>query len=796
MNSLLDWVFALDGLGFGAEGVRVGFARPLPGWAWLLLVLAAAAMAWWSYRRLIGVRWARAGLGVARGLVLVLLALLAAGPRLEQPNERVERDWSVVLVDRSASLTIEDVDAPDGARTSREAQLRQAWRSAFAALRDMDAQRNVLWLGFGAGAFELQRREDRDGLLEIELGQPEQRRTALGASLEQALGQVRGRRVSGVIVISDGRSVDEPPREVVERLQEEQIRVVTVPLGSPEPVADLALADVQAPSEAFVDDAVPVRVRVERLGEGGAIGGRVQLIDARTATVLDERPLEARAPEQTLTLRTTPGLAEDSAQWQVRIVPDRPDLVRENNARSLELALVDRPLRVAYFDGYPRWEYRYLKNLLLRERSIVSSALLLSSTRRYIQEGDQPLTTVPTSPEEWAPFDVIAIGDVQPAVFSEAQLRQIREHVATRGAGLIWIAGAGATPVAWAGTPLADLLPFDVRSVAPWDEPVTMFPAPLAASLGVLRIGEALDGGEGDFPPRLSDPATGWNQLRYAQRIDPESLKPAAEALALAAPLSAYSAQQTPDVAAPLVVTMRYGAGRVIYIATDELWRWRYGRGEALFERFWIPLVRLLGRESLARAGRGAIFDVSPRRTTIDQPVQFTVRLLDQGLIDRRAESVEVRLSSAGGAAQSVTLLPEQTASEGLFAFAGSWTMPEPEEYLAEVVSPWLAAEDLRERIRVFAPDDELRRPEADHAMLALLRERSIAPGTEPAPDLAPLSLPAERLAELPELIPVRDVRIEAPPTTRPLWDRPIVLIVLLLLLTAEWVGRKLLSLA
>ena len=94
--------------------------------------------------------------------------------------------------------------------------------------------------------------------------------------------------------------------------------------------------------------------------------------------------------------------------------------------------------------------------------------------------------------------------------------------------------------------------------------------------MGVLQV---VTRGGATWPQALSDPSYGWSQLHYAQRIEPGKLKPTAEVLA-------ETAQTFRGTPLPLVLHMRYGAGRVIYVATDEIWRWRYGRGERLPEQF------------------------------------------------------------------------------------------------------------------------------------------------------------------------------------------------------------------
>lgn len=813
MSDLLSRLFGLGGVRFGDPGVELGFARPIPAWAWFLAVVIAAALALWSYARLEGSRRVRAALGAARALLLLLLLLIVSGPQLVRPNERVENDWVLVLADRSASMTIADVTGADGRRESRDEQLSRALASARSAFDALARDRTLVWLGFDAGVRDLKERPGAGaGDPPIDLGPASGRRTSLASALDQALARAAARPVSGVIVLSDGRSIDEPGRAALRRLEAEHIPVFAVPLGSPGPIEDLAIAGAEAPQLAFVNDTVPVSVEVDRLGvrDDHAPGGVVRLIDRTTGRVLDERPLPAepsgwRDGRARVILTHKPD-QPGTPSWIVRVVPDGPDLIDANNEAELRPELVDRPLRVAYLDGYPRWEYRYLKNLLVREPSIRSASMLLASNRRYIQEGDVELRSLPRSPEEWAAFDAVIIGDVPSGLFSREQLEQLREHVAVRGAGLLWIGGPAATPMSWRDTPLADLLPFSLagsdRPDAPvrdYDEAVTMARAPAADRLGVLELADTP--GE-PWPARLSDPDTGWSRLRYAQRIDRSAVKPTAEVLAWAAPVSSGGAPpdgSPNDDTTPIVLTMRYGAGRVMYVGTDEVWRWRYARGEALPERFWLPLLRLQGRESLARTSRPAILQASPRRALTRQPVRVSIELLDQELVDasRGTASLHVRASRRSAAPTGeagpdpdqpveITLSPEREggASGSVRSFAGVWLPDLAGTYRVEATDPLLAGRGLVAEVEVALEDDELRRPETDHPLLARLAE---ATGGR--------VLPPRSLAEVRDLLPNRRLRIAGTPDTWPLWDRPVVLAALVLLLTFEWVARRLIRL-
>ena len=764
---MMEWLLGIDRLAPGDPDVVFALARPMPAWAWAMIVLTAGALGWISYTRLEGSRVARMLFASMRSLVLLLLVLMLAGPELRRPNERVERDWLVVMADRSASMTIGD--APGG--EPRETQLAEALSAAQSPLRDIAQSRRVLTLGFDAGVFELAM--DESGA--IDAGQADGRRTLLGRSLDRALDEVAARPVSGVVLLSDGTSADAPSRRALQRLRSERIPVFVVPIGSPDPVSDLAIASVRAPAAGFINDRMPVTVDIDRLGSGATSGAWVELVDRETGEVLERK--RAEATDQSVTLVTQPGEPGD-ASWLVRLVPDEPDLLAENNAENLTVTLVDRPLRALQIDGYPRWEFRYTKNLLLREQTISSSSLLLSSRRRYVQEGDVELTDLPDSPGAWEGIDVIVIGDVRADLFTTSQLEQIHDLVALRGAGILWIAGPSATPDSWRGTPLEPLLPITLASPASaWNEPVTMRRELAAERLGLLELADASEGG---WPERLTDPDTGWAMLRWAQKIDPDAVKPTAEVLASALPANSG------DNPAPIVLSMRYGAGRSVYVGTDEIWRWRYARGEELPERFWIPLVRLIGREGLARAGRSALLEANPPRTEPMSPVRITLELLDERLALQRPQSVSATVRLAGSQAEPTPILlrPEEGAGDGSPRFAATWLPASAGAYEIAVNDALLLSESLTESVEVLAPDDELRRPETDFATLRTLAEetggRVLTPG---------------ELAELEEFLPNRQRRVAGTPDIETLWDSPLALILLVLLLGTEWIGRRMIRL-
>ena len=92
------------------------------------------------------------------------------------------------------------------------------------------------------------------------------------------------------------------------------------------------------------------------------------------------------------------------------------EALSENNTGRAGLRVVDRRLKVLLLDQAPRWEFKYLEAMLLRERRVALSCFLF--------EGDQELARIPGSPyleqfptraEDLFDFDLILLGDIDPA---------------------------------------------------------------------------------------------------------------------------------------------------------------------------------------------------------------------------------------------------------------------------------------------------------------------------------------------------------------------------------------------
>ena len=103
-----------------------------------------------------------------------------------------------------------------------------------------------------------------------EILRPRGLETRLGESVIQAVQQLGGRTLSGIVVISDGDSnagID--PSTAQEVAEGAGARLITVGVGSTEPPVNLQVASIQAPSDVHVGDPYEFSAFIQGYGLAG-----------------------------------------------------------------------------------------------------------------------------------------------------------------------------------------------------------------------------------------------------------------------------------------------------------------------------------------------------------------------------------------------------------------------------------------------------------------------------------------------------------------------------------------------
>jgi len=829
VTSLIEWLLDL-------ESIRLGRDAPLMlEWqgraeAWMLVGFALAAVAWVGliYRREQVSAVRRWLLAAVRCAVIALVVAMLCRPVLVLQRNRVEPSHVTLLVDASQSMAAQDHYEDEalarrlaaGAGLATPAELAQ--RSRFDLLRaglTRDAglplrkllEHNVLHIASFAGEVTergaVSSADSVATLLEaLNHLVPNGARTDVAGALGQVIEHAQGRPLAAVVLATDGQTTEPTSlRDVLALARGRQIPIFPIRIGDTARPWDIDVGPILSESTVFLHDLVALEVQLTARGLVETRTATVNLVDERSGARLDSRTV-AFEPEQTaltVELHAKPD-APGIARYRVEVSPLPDEQSTDNNADRAEVLVVDTHLRVLYVDGYPRFEYRYAKNALMRERGIDLSVLLLEADEHFVQEGTDPIRRFPETPEELNRYDVVLFGDVDPRSgwLTIAQMNMLVDFVGNEGGGFGLIAGERYAPQRFVGTPLDTLLPvridpeFTGRYAAPLSSGFRLQLTPDGRRSRLFRSVSAPPpgpepGGEAGDADNAGDTVVALfeslpEQYWIARTLGP---KPGASVLAEHPTLQVVSGRAVGSGLMPLVVVGRYGAGRVFFQATDDTWRWRRHTGELLHDTYWVQVARELMRSERVSQNRRLVLRTERRSYEYGVAVHAQVDVFDTQLLAEQPQAIELsvwdRSTAAAAEAAGDGFLTAHLEAQRLGGesrrYEGTFIPPRPGRYQIRVEGVALLPGErpATASIRVERPDLEARRPEANHEVL----ERVAAATGGQVLELDALEQGFAAIRD-------RSVRIPDD-VTEPLWDSKLVLMLFVLMITVEWVARK-----
>lgn len=625
----------------------------------------------------------------------------------------------------------------------------------------------------------------------------------LGSGVRTVLSDFRGASLGAVIFVTDGVVTDgEDLVQAARAAARSDVPLYLVGIGDAHEPRDLVLHDLQAEDFVNVRDRLIFELRVSKKGqldvstipvvlsEKKANGDLVEL--KRETVALDPaKPVKVR-------LSTTPTEAgEKTYVISIPIVDQEVD--QSNNRLERRVTVADaRPVKVLYIEGFPHHDFRFIKTLLEREaaskqgnRSILLKVLLADADRDFAQQDKSAISEFPSREELFA-YDAVILGDVDPkhARLGERSLLLLRDFVRERGGGLLCLAGVQEfMPNAYKDTPLADVLP-----VIPADDEVAGEKAILDAGLhdGYRPVLTPV-GQQHPIFRFVTDDAQNaeiWQQLPpmyfAASRY---RLKNAAEVLATHPSLPARhhptGSIDGPELH-PLIVQQFVGAGRVLFFGFNETSRWRYREFEIRFNQFWIQSVRYLARSKIGRIDLHLDKQTPYRR---NEPIRVSVRFPDDAPAPSEQAPVKVvversRLRARGESTseplETQTLsLTKVKASRA--AYEALLTRTPEGEYKFWLASPTVEARKPETTSRVLPPPGELDRIRLDRAVLEQAAKES----------RGKFYTLADVDSLIDDLPAGTRIALNQPRPPWLIWNHALLFLLVISLLTSEWILRK-----
>jgi hypothetical protein len=789
ITTIPNWLEHLLGINAEAgEGTAWGveYAWGWPPWSTLLLAVLAVVFvaAVYLHEGGSGSRRYRLALAAIRLALAALVLLMIA--QLTLSLKRTGLPYAAVLVDDSLSMTTAD-HYPGKLRKEMTRRLKRSGAegvelSRWNLARTLLTENRGALLGGMADDHKLRtyfltgvrpgRRQDIPGSLEeIRTAAPTGECTRLGDGIRAVLDELRGTMPAAIVLLTDGINTDGPPlADAAQQAQRRGVPLFFIALGSDQPVRDLKLSDLLVDDVVFVDDMVNFECK---LTASGFAGRQVAVVlrekDKPAVLAKADATLGPDGQSQQIRIPFRP-TAVGQFEYVVEVAPRKgePPIGGNRLARTVEVR--KEKIRVLLADGRPRFEYRYLRNMLERDETISLRTVLQEADLEHAQQDASALGAFPLERDELFAYDVVIFGDVNPARLSAATLQNLADFVdqPAKGGALVLVAGPSHMPAAYGQTPLARLLPFASESPR-YPDPARAITAGFTVQptdIGLASPGMQL----GDT---LQQTQEIWRSLAPLYwLVELPALKPGARVLA------EHPTRTGPDGRPLPVFCLQYvGAGKVLFHATDETWRWRYRAGDAYFGRYWVQSLRYLCRAKLADAGRPVTLSTDRREYAEGEPVRLRARFADERLAPAEDDGVSVVVEQSGRQTQRLQL---HRMAAGRGVFEGELSRPAPGDYHAWIAVPSLQGQAPAADFAVTLPAGEFAQIRMDAAEMRRAAEQT-------GGRFYTFETADHLLGDLP---PGRQVPIESLPP-RPLWNTWPVLALFLGLLIAEWILRK-----
>jgi hypothetical protein len=556
--------------------------------------------------------------------------------------------------------------------------------------------------------------------------------TRLGTAVHEVVNNSRGTALAGILLVSDGRdNQGTPPSRAVAAASEANIPLYIIGVGSDQPARNVRISELEAPARVFPDDRFQIQAMLQSWGlQGTSVRVRLSSVDEQqpqTPVTEDERSIALLADGQPVPVRFEIAQQEGRRRYFVEVVAPADDVDVSDNVRSVTVQALVRKSRVLLIAGGPSRDYRFLRNQLYRDENVQLDVWLQLAEPGADQESDNLLFDFPETLEELDVYDCIVAFDPDWRLLSLSQTRHLERWVSRNAGGLLVVAGPVFTPE-WTRRPRGDEAMDLIRGLYP-----VSFYSQGSATLKLGRFG-----GAQPFPLEFSRAGRSARHLWLGGDDASQNLAnwdsfegvygyyAVNEAKAGAEVLARFSDETTAiDGQLPIYLASQfYGAGRVFFQASGEIWRLRTV-DVGYFQSYYDNLIRWVSEGRLLRDSSRGVLLLDRNRCWVGD--QLVVRAIlrnaaDQPLLDRQ---VNAAVRRPDGTSQTLELVNIQDAARP-GSFTGQFVASLEGDY--EVSLPLPDASDgksLRGGVRASIPDLEKVQPERNDALLQEMARRT-----------------------------------------------------------------------
>lgn len=606
----------------------------------VLLGLVLGGLTFWVYR----ITGARLSLGkqitllVLRfGALALALLILLQPSKIESLPSPIRDKVTLVAVDTSRSMR-----QADAGKLTRFAAARELlWNAGLASREGLPAPDDVRLFRFAENASPL-----TQALTELKA---DGLSTRFHPSIQTMLGSLTAEEgAHALFLLTDGHDFElVPPAKTALAARNRQVPIYAVVFGAEGNVRDLSVRMSSYQPFYYAKQTVRINALLRPLG---CPYETLEVALLREGQVVQHRSVVIKDEVQVPLLFEVTEPKSGQFEYEIRVSPLPGEIDAANNSAVTYLNVIDKKIRVLALEGQPYWDSTFLQRSLRRNDKLdLDSVVYYARDRLRVIRTDQRLKPfeMPGTPAAWNQYDLVILGKGIDEMLKPPQIEALTQYVDQLGGVVVFSRGE-----AFSGKAGAALQPVT------WGKSLSQRSS--------LKVGRE---GQGIAPFKLLSAAAAQNGVL------PELL--GSYEAGERKPLSATLAELDSGSAFPAMVHRRFGAGQVLSVGVDGLWRWAFNAKtegtNTVFDRFWDQTTLWLmgGRDFMP--GTAFTFRADTANVLLGEKIRFRVvqREPDPKLgrvpFSVRREGQELaRLacaaSSAGeGPRLTAEFLPEQT---------------------------------------------------------------------------------------------------------------------------------------
>src|SRR5688572_4770905 len=470
--------------------------------------------------------------------------------------------------------------------------------------------------------------------------------TKLGPALTSVREELAGLPVAGVVLVTDGAdTTDTSISDALLGLKAEKLPVFTVGVGSERLPRDIQIDRVSTPRTVLKNASLLLDVIVRQTG----YGGKTVTVDVEDeGQIVGSEKVQLPADGSPATVRIRAKASQPGARlFRFKVAPQDGEVVTQNNVRESILSVRDETERILYFEGEPRWEFKFLNRAVTDDKNLLSVSLQRTADNKYMRlrgEEDEIVGGFPKTREELFKYRGLIIGSVEAGLFTGDQLQMIADFVDRRGGGLLVLGGPRSLAEGgYGGTPVADALPLVIDPRTRASEP-----APLARlKVSPTRAGQTHAATQ--LLPTESASAARWAELPLVTSVNAAlQAKPGAAVL--------LNGTDEGGRARVVLASHQYGRGKAIALMVQDTWNWQMhasmAEDDQTHENFWRQLMRWL----VDGVPSSVDIRVSPDRVDPGEPVKVEATVVDKQFVELNDATVMAQVARPDGTMENVPL--------------------------------------------------------------------------------------------------------------------------------------------